>query len=654
MEKSEAVIWKPSVERVKSSKMFNFLQLYSSKHGFQANWPQMYRWSIERPDEFWSAVSDFTEVTWQKRGPEAMMTKSMLETTWFPGSQLNYSENLLSSIKFTTRPVLISYAEGTSKRTWTGQQLWNDVARLAHYFRSLDIAPGDRIAGVLINGPEAVIAMLAATAVGAIWSSCSPDFGVSGILDRFTQIEPKILLMTKSYLYNGKRLDPILGLESISKSLPSLIETIVVDHLGEDDRQDLHSNFMNLLQNQNLEADKDGFFPLTFALREFGDPLFILYSSGTTGKPKSIVHSVGGTLLQHKKELALHSDLGEGDTLFYFTTCGWMMWNWMVSALSVGASLVTYDGAVGLEDFDLLWRIVEAEKVSVFGTSPKFISACIKSGYRSKHDFHHLKSILSTGAPLPPESYHWIYDQIKSDLQVASISGGTDIISCFMLGNPLLEVFPGEIQSAGLGMAIEAWNEQEESVVGLKAELVCTKPFPSMPLGFWKDEKGEKYRDAYFRYFKGQTVWRQGDWVSIQERGTVIVYGRSDTTLNPGGVRIGTAEIYRQTESFPEIQDSLVVGIPKGDDVIVSLFIKLAKQVEVESLKTRLKARIRAELTPRHVPEQIHIVADIPYTRSGKKVELAVQSALLGLPIGNLDALANPEALDEYRGLLNK
>jgi len=654
METLPGAIWKPSSDRIKSSRMHSFLKEASAKRGFLPDWSHLYQWSIDKPEEFWSDTADFTKLIWHTRKGEVLSSEDMVEARWFPQSQLNYAENLLMPIKYRSQPVLISYAEGAERRTWTGQQLWNDVARLADWFKSVHIVPGDPIAGVLVNGPEAVIAMLAATSIGAIWSSCSPDFGVSGILDRFSQIKPKILFITSAYLYNGKRWEPLAGIRDLSNSLPSLVETVAVEHLngGVDgfDGPTLNS----ILQKGSSSFDREGYLPLAFESLDFGSPLYVLYSSGTTGKPKCIVHSVGGTLLQHKKELSLHTDLGERDTLFYFTTCGWMMWNWMVSGLSVGASIVTYDGAVVLEDNDILWRIVDHEKVNVFGTSPKFISSCMKASYKPKYGFSQLKTILSTGSPLPSESYTWVYDHVKQDIQIASISGGTDIISCFMLGNPLLNVYPGEIQSAGLGMAIEAWNDQGESVRGIKAELVCVKPFPSMPLGFWGDSTGEKYRDAYFGYFKGRQVWRQGDWVSIQEHGSVIVYGRSDTTLNPGGVRIGTAEIYRQTESFAEIQDSIVVGVPKADDVLVVLFIKLAKGADVDDLKARIKKRIRAELTPRHVPERIYVVSDIPYTRSGKKVELAVLNALLGKPIGNADALANPEALQEYQGMLEK
>ena len=654
MHTSQAAVWKPSSDRITSSRMYSFLREASAKRGFQPDWDHLYQWSIQQPEEFWSDAADFTKLIWHKRGREVLSGNSMFGARWFPGSQLNYAENLLSPIKYSAQPVLISYVEGAERRTWSGQELWNDVARLAAWFKSLHIAPGDRIAGVLVNGPEAVIAMLAATSIGAIWSSCSPDFGVSGILDRFSQIEPKILLITSSYLYNGKRIEPIRGVREISGALPSLIQTVPVEHLDSSPQGFEGLTLNSILQNHSSAKDNEGYLPLTFEPMDFSDPLYVLYSSGTTGKPKCIVHSVGGTLLQHKKELSLHTDLREGDKLFYFTTCGWMMWNWMVSALSVGASIVTYDGAVVLESHDILWRIVEQEKVNVFGTSPKFISSCRNASYIPQYSFSPLKTILSTGSPLPPESYLWVYDQVKQDVQIASISGGTDIISCFMLGNPLLEVHPGEIQSAGLGMAIESWNDEGQRVQGVKAELVCVKPFPSMPIGFWKDHSGEKYRDAYFSYFEERQVWRQGDWVSIQDYGSVIVYGRSDTTLNPGGVRIGTSEIYRQTESFPEIQDSIVVGVPKGDDVVVSLFIKLAHDVDLGDLKARLKQRIRAELTPRHVPERIYVVRDIPYTRSGKKVELAVLNAILGRPIGNGDALMNPEALKEYMGILER
>lgn len=646
-------LWSPSEMRIKKSEMFRFLRSSASKFGFNSDWPSLYRWSVTCPEEFWSEVANFVGLIWLEQPSEVLQSESMISTRWFLGGKLNFAENLLIPIKYKQSNILVCLAEGASRREWSGKDLWNDVARLANWLRTVGVSSGDRVAGVVMNGPEAIIGMLASASVGAIWSSCSPDFGEAGILDRFKQINPKVLFFNRCYQYNGREIDCSANLKAVQAGLPLLEQLVVIE--GTEGQENLSKlTFQSILNHSVLEEDPSGYLSLEFASLSFDAPLYILYSSGTTGAPKCIVHSVGGTLLQHKKELLLHSDLKDESCLFFFTTCGWMMWNWMVSAFSVGAKIVTYDGSVALDQFHCLWNIVYQEKVTVFGTSPKFISACMKADFHRRFIFESLVSILTTGAPLLPEHFDWVYKEIKEDLHLASISGGTDIISCFMLGNPLLPVYSGEIQSLGLGMAVEAWDEEQQSKLEVKGELVCVKPFPSMPIGFWGDQDNHKYRSAYFSFYKDRDVWRHGDWISLTVHGGVIVYGRSDTTLNPGGVRIGTAELYRQVETFDEVVDSLVIGVPKDGDVVVVLFLKLKPASVLGNLEIQIKKKIRQELTPRHVPGVIVQVNDIPYTRSGKKVEIAALRACQGLKVDSTESIVNPESLEEYYGLHNQ
>jgi acetoacetyl-CoA synthetase len=646
-------LWSPSETRIKKSEMYRFLTTSASKFGFSPDWPSLYGWSVTCPEEFWSEVAKFVGLIWQEQPSKVLQSESMISTGWFLGGKLNFAENLLIPIKYKQSNILVCLAEGASRREWNGKDLWNDVARMANWLRTVGVSSGDRVAGVVMNGPEAIIGMLASASVGAIWSSCSPDFGEAGILDRFKQINPKVLFFNRSYLYNGRDIDCSANIKAVQLGLPSLEQVVVIEQ-PEAEENSSKLTFQSILNHSALKADSSGYLSLEFTSLGFEAPLYILYSSGTTGAPKCIVHSAGGTLLQHKKELLLHSDIKDESSLFFFTTCGWMMWNWMVSAFSVGAKIVTYDGSVALDQFHCLWNIVYEEKVTVFGTSPKFISACMKADFHRKFNFESLVSILTTGAPLLPEHFDWVYKEIKADLHLASISGGTDIISCFMLGNPLLPVYSGEIQSLGLGMAVEAWDEEQHARLEVKGELVCVKPFPSMPIGFWGDQEKNRYRSAYFSFYKDRDVWRHGDWISLTAHGGVIVYGRSDTTLNPGGVRIGTAELYRQVETFEEVVDSIVIGVPKDGDVVVVLFLKLRAGTVLGNLETLIKKKIRQELTPRHVPGVIVQVNDIPYTRSGKKVELAALRACQGLKVDNTESIANPESLEEYYGFHNQ
>lgn len=643
-------IWVPTTERIQKSLMGSFVQLMHDQGKIsKAEWNDLYQWSISDVGDFWESLGSFVKIKFQQSSAKPFVSgRSMREARWFEGATLNFAENILPTSD--GREVLVGFSEGSARKSWTGLELWNDVARCAESLRRQGVQADERVAGVLVNGPEAVICMLAAASLGAVWTSCSPDFGTSGIADRLSQVSPKIVFATSKYFYNGKLVtcgEQIA--EAVAKITP-LPKIVMVDHLNRG--QDAFSEFLG---DSKLLAQSGEPLPLTFQARKFQDPLYILFSSGTTGLPKCITHGVGGTLLQHKKELMLHSDAQPTDTILYFTTCGWMMWNWMVSALGCGAKVIAFDGAPTFPSASRLWDLCQEESVTHFGTSPKFISACMQDpslvvnrlGDKSK-----LRVILSTGAPLLPAHYEWVYQKFE-DVHLASISGGTDIISCFMLGNPLLPVYAGEIQSPGLGMAIEGWDDTQKAVVNQKSELVCVKPFVSMPVCFWNDATGDRYQKAYFDHYQGLDVWRHGDFVEVTSRGGVIVYGRSDATLNPGGVRIGTAEIYRAVETVPFVADSLAIGQIIAEDTRVLLFVKLAAgKVWAPEMVQQIKAKIRSELTARHVPTLIIPVKDIPYTRSGKKVEIAVTQIIHRETVPNRAAVVNPECLSEYEDLL--
>jgi len=528
----------------------------------------------------------------------------------------------------------------------TYRELFDRVAKCAEALKRLGIKKGDRVAGMVPNVAEAIVAMLATTSLGAVWSSCSPDFGFQGVLDRFGQIQPKVLIAADGYRYNGKVHDSLERVREVVDAIPSIEQAVIIGHVA--DRPTLgHPRLIHWASFVDTPATD-----ITFAQVEFDHPVYIMYSSGTTGKPKCIVHGGGGTLLQHAKEHILHTDLSREDVITYYTTCGWMMWNWLVSALGVGATVFIYDGSPSHPSLSVLWRAVDAEGITVFGTSPKYLSALEARGNRprDKFDLSSLRAILSTGAPLSEANFAYVYDAIKTDVQLASISGGTDIVSCFMLGNPTLPVYSGEIQSRGLGMKVETYNDAGESVVDEVGELVCTAPFPSRPVFFWDDPEHKKYRAAYFDVYPD--VWRHGDYIKITKHGGVVVYGRSDATLNPGGVRIGTAEIYGPVEALDEIEDSLAVGQEYDGDTRIILFVVLAGEATLDAaMEKKIKAAIRDARTPRHVPAKIVAVHDIPHTLNGKKVELAVTEILHGREVTNRDALANPESLEEYRKL---
>ncbi len=646
MTKESLLLWQPTDEQINRTQMYAFIKKVARAYGFEPTWPALHGWSIRDRGRFWRDMLDFAKIQPTKQVTAVTVGEGMLGTKWFPGMELNFAAHLL---RFDDNRVALGAEDELGRtRSITYRQLRHDVARLAAGMRTAGVRCGDRVGAFMPNVPETVIAMLAAASIGAIWSSCSPDFGIDGVFDRFGQIEPKLLVAADGYSYNGRPVDSLERVRGIIERLPS-IETVVIVPFMEE-RPDI-SSLPKAVMWDDLVGDSD---ECVFESLPFDHPLYIMYSSGTTGVPKCIVHGAGGTLLQHMKELMLHCDLTREDTIFYFTTCGWMMWNWLISSLGVGATVVLYEGNPFHPSGDHLWQMAERMGITVFGTSPKFISACEKANLRpgKDHDLTRLRAVLSTGSPLTVENFQWVYDNVKGDLQLSSISGGTDIISCFMLGNPILPVYAGEIQCTGLGMDVRAFDASGKAVVGEKGELVCCAPFPSQPTGFWNDVNNEKYSKAYFEHYPG--IWRHGDFIEITDRGSVIVYGRSDATLNPGGVRIGTAEIYRQVEAIDEIVDSVVVGKRTEEaDVDICLFVVLREGLSLDdALVNKIKTRIASGATKRHVPKHIKQVTAIPYTISGKKVELAVTNMIHGEPVENRDALANPDALDQYAGIV--
>jgi acetoacetyl-CoA synthetase len=643
-----ALLWKPSPEKVLQANLTKFISFVNQKYGLRiTDYPSLYSWSVARIPDFWAAVWEFGPVIASEPYREVVQDMDRMPgARWFPGARLNFAENLLRYRD--EREAMVFRSEAGDPERITYRELYETVGRLARSLSECGVTVGDRVAGYMPNRIETVTAMLAAASLGAIWSSCSPDFGIQGVLDRFGQIEPKVIFTPDGYFYNGKAFDSLGRVAGILEKIPSIQRVVVVPYTKP--RPEIGAVPNAVLFGDFLAAEAPPEIP--FQQLPFDHPLYILYSSGTTGVPKCIVHGAGGTLIQHLKELALHTDLKRDDTIFYFTTCGWMMWNWLVSSLSVGARVVLFDGSPFHPDHRVLWRLARDERVSVFGTSAKYLSALQNEGARpgTEFDLGPLRAVLSTGSPLSAEGFQYVYKEIKQDLCLSSISGGTDIISCFALGNPIGPVYEGELQCRGLGMKVEVFDEAGQSVQGEKGELVCTAPAPSMPIYFWNDPENKKYRSAYFERYPD--IWHHGDYAELTEHGGVIIYGRSDATLNPGGVRIGTAEIYRVVETMPEIQDSLVVGQDWQEDVRVILFVKLNPGSELtEPGKAKIKKAIREQCSPRHVPAKIISVREIPHTLNGKKVELAVRKILHNQPVLNRDALANPEALDLYRDL---
>ena len=635
-------LWVPSKERIRDSLMYEFMQGCPEKFD---SYFDLHEWSIRDMESFWSQFWDFSNIKYSKSYDSILKNPIMPGAEWFSGSELNYAENLLKGDP--NQVAVISLGESGSAKSITFRELNLKVSSVQKGLANLGVKKGTIVAGFVPNCVETVIAMLAVSSLGGIWTSCSPDFGSRGVVDRFGQVNPHILITSNGYSYNGK----FFNLEDKVNGVLNVIDSI--QHVVEIEYVDISSNFnhVSVVSFDNL-LDNEPSNP-SFEQLPFDHPLYIMYSSGTTGPPKSIIHSSGGTLIQHMKEHQLHCDVKPGKSkMFWFTTCGWMMWNWLVSGLSSGATIVLYDGSPSYPNIDKLWRMIDDLGITHFGTSPKFLSACDSNEILPKEfcNLDSLESILSTGSPLVEEQFDWVYSNVKSDIQLSSISGGTDIIGCFLAGSPILPVFRGELQCPQLGMSVESWNDEGVSVIGENGELVCTKPFPSMPIGFWNDDDCSKYISAYFEEFKG--VWTHGDYLEITDNGGAIIYGRSDTTLNPGGVRIGTAEIYRSIENFEEVLDSVVIGRPEGSDVSIVLCLKLIDGISItKDLEEKIKAQIRKSTTPRHVPNYVFQVSDIPYTISGKKVEKAVLHAILGKNVKNKDALINPDSLKEFSNL---
>jgi acetoacetyl-CoA synthetase len=642
-------LWQPSRERVGNANLSRFADEVANRwHVDLPDYWALHRWSIDHPQQFWVSVWDYCGLRAGARGDAIVEDPDMMPgARWFPGARLNFAENLLRR-RPDDEDAIIFWGEDRIRRRLTQGELYDQVSRLQKALRDMGVGEGDRVAGLMPNLPETVIAMLAATSLGAVWSSCSPDFGVQGVMDRFGQIEPKVMFAVDGYFYGGREFGILDKVRDITAQLDGLEKLVIVPYARETPSLDGLDNAVLLPDFVARHAAGE----IEFVRVPFNAPLYIMYSSGTTGRPKCIVHGVGGTLLQHLKEHQLHSDVRPGDRLFYFTTCGWMMWNWLVSGLASGATILLYDGLPAHPDGNILFDFADAEHMTHFGTSAKWIDSIAKAGLEpaKTHSLSSLRAMLSTGSPLAPQGFDYVYENIKADIQLASICGGTDIISCFILGVPTLPVWRGEIQGPGLGMRVEVFDENGRPLSGQAGELVCTAPFPSMPIGFWNDDDGARYHGAYFADFAN--VWRHGDWIEKTEHGGYVVYGRSDATLNPGGVRIGTAEIYRQVEQLDEVLEGLVIGQQWEHDTRVVLFVTLREGFELNSeLTTKIRDKIRSGASPRHVPAKIIRVADIPRTMSGKITELAVADVVHGRAVKNKEALANPEALDLFADL---
>jgi acetoacetyl-CoA synthetase len=645
---SDQPLWSPSPERVRGTRVMAFLGEANRRHQLGlAGYGDLHAWSVKHPDLFWDLIWDFGGVIGEKGARLAIDLDAMPGAKFFPDARLNFAENLLR--RTDAREALVFRGEDKCTERMTFAQLGALVSRLQQALKGLGVGVGDRVAGMMPNMPATIAAMLATTSLGAVWSSCSPDFGERGVLDRFGQIEPKVFFTVDGYWYNGKALCIAEKLRPIIEQLPSAKTAVIVPYLGE--AEEVAKGLPRATTLDALIAPYTA-QPVMFERLPFDHPLYIMFSSGTTGVPKCIVHGAGGTLLQHLKEHQLQCDLRDGDRLFYFTTCGWMMWNWLASGIASGATLILFDGSPFAPSPAVLWDYAQAERINIFGTSAKYIDSCHKEGLApaKTHDLSSIKLITSTGSPLAPDSFDYVYRSIKTDVPLSSISGGTDIMGCFVLGDPTSPIWKGEIQAPGLGMAVDVWSEDGKPVRMQKGELVCTRPFVSMPVSFWNDPDGKKYRGAYFERFPN--IWCHGDFAEWTAHGGMIIHGRSDATLNPGGVRIGTAEIYAQVEQIPEVLEAIAIGQDWDNDVRVLLFVRLKEGHALDdTLRNAIRLKIRTGASPRHVPSKIVQVADIPRTKSGKITELAVRDVVHGRPVKNTEALANPEALTLYQDL---
>ena len=643
-------LWELNKEKLNKTNLSSYSNFIKKNYNFDSSndYNKIWQWSVDNPKTFWKSVWDFTKIK-GKLG-DTLLKKSNIfyKNKFFPNTQINYAENLLK--KNNTDNAIIFKSENGFKKKINWANLNIQVSQISNWMQSNGIIKGDRVAAYMPNIPETVVAYISTAAIGAIWSSCSPDFGTSGVIDRFSQINPKILFITDIYFYNGKKIDILERLNEILKNIPSIKKVVVVSYPGEK-KNILYNSLVKAYHwNELLLLEKK--IKINYEMINFNDPLAILYSSGTTGKPKCICHGAGGMLIQHNKELQIHSDVKDNDRVFYFTTCGWMMWNWLVGALSAGATILLFDGFPMYKKDDLLIEFISEEKATLFGVSAKYIDTLNNKNVviKNNYDLSTLRTICSTGSPLSNEGFRYVYNNIKEDVHLSSISGGTDIVSCFVLGNLFQPVNEGEIQNRGLGMDVDIFNEEGVSVRNEKGELVCKKPFPSMPIKFWNDSKDKKYSSAYFEKYKN--IWHHGDFAKITENGGFIIFGRSDTTLNPGGVRLGTAEIYNVVEKFKEIQESIVIGQSWDNDIRIILFVVLNEKYTLsEEVKSKIKKEIRSNASPRHVPSKIIPILEIPKTKNGKLVELAVKQTIEGGKIKNLDALANPDSLKQFKNI---